>query len=290
MVFSKFFKSSVKCMHKCHLQGHQDAILCLAVSNSGALLASGGFNGLRMWDFCQKVQLAQPPQIQSPQDPITAVAWLAPNNGIQETLCCRTALGYVAIWRQCPNVVVDFEEVVFRKISGGHEVMAIASDAGCNVTVFGMYNGDIGSACIDGSGSLFMIDNTISGFSLHRLSDGSCIRTYDMKPLKTYPKQVTFAEDGTVIVGGSDNGFIYVFKKNTRNLQQYLWHLKMAQMQTIMVYEGMDHMGIVAASSNNNTDNTITVWKKFTSITGGEHSFSVDHAQSYSPLIRTYIA
>ncbi|KAI6106403.1 hypothetical protein EDD16DRAFT_1490743 [Pisolithus croceorrhizus] len=244
-----------------------------------------GFNGLRMWDLCQKVQLAQPPQIQSPQDPITAVAWLVPNNGIQETLCCRTALGYIAIWRQHPNTVVDFEEVVFRKISGGHEVMAIASDTGngtgnciilatqdrciqawtldsrnhfsnmfsvqlmtsipravyiqgCDVTVFGMYNGDIhilrsddrmvvkmkttgmmiGSACIDRLGSLFVIDNTISRFSLHRLSDGSCIRTYDMKPLKTHPKQVTFAEDSTVIVRGSDNGFVYVFEKNTRNL------------------------------------------------------------------------
>ncbi|KAI6119072.1 hypothetical protein EDD16DRAFT_1428108, partial [Pisolithus croceorrhizus] len=130
MVFSKFFKSPAKYTCECCLRGHRDAILCLAVSNSGALLASGGFNGLRMWDLCQKVQLAQPPQIRSPQDPITAVAWLAPNDRIQETLCCGTALGYIAIWRQCPNMVVDFEEVVFRKISGGHEVMAIASDTG----------------------------------------------------------------------------------------------------------------------------------------------------------------
>ncbi|KIK12252.1 hypothetical protein PISMIDRAFT_18872 [Pisolithus microcarpus 441] len=282
-----------------------------------------------MWDLRKKVQLAEPPQIRSPQDPITAIAWLAPNDGIQETLCCGMALGYLVIWRQRLNTVVEFEEVVSRRISGGHEIMAITSDVGngtgnhiivatqdrrvqawtldsrnrfsstfsmqlktsiphtvythgCDVIVFGMYDGDIhilrsdngmvvktrttgmitGSVCVDQTGSLFAIDNTISRFSLHQLSDGSCIRTYDTKLLKTYPKQVAFAEDGTVIIGGSDNSLVYIFEKNTGTLWQRLHHSQMARAQTVTAYEGTDHMGILAASSNNNTDTTITVWKK----------------------------
>ncbi|KAI6023549.1 WD40-repeat-containing domain protein, partial [Pisolithus microcarpus] len=274
----------------CRLRGHRDAILCLAVSSSRTLLASGGFNGLRMWDLRKK-------------DPIMAIAWLVLNDGIQETLCCGTALGYLVIWRQRLNTVVEFEEVVSRRISGGHEIMAITSDVGngtgnriivatqdrrvqawtldsrnrfsstfsvqlktsipravythgCDVIVFGMYDGDMndnvsrdhnilekkltrsansGSVCIDRTGSLFAIDNAISGFSLHRLSDGSCIRTYDTKPLKTYPKQVAFMEDGTVIVGGSDNGLVYIFEKNTGTLRQRLRHSQTARAQTVTV-------------------------------------------------------
>ncbi|KAI6018552.1 hypothetical protein PISMIDRAFT_96758 [Pisolithus microcarpus 441] len=130
MVFNFFFKFPAKYTLDCHLRGHQDAILCLVVSSSGMLLASRGFDGLRMWDLCKKVQLAEPLQIQSPQDPIMAIAWLMLNDGSQETLCCRTALGYLVIWRQHLNTVVEFEEVMSRRISGSHEIMAITSDVG----------------------------------------------------------------------------------------------------------------------------------------------------------------
>ncbi|KIN93144.1 hypothetical protein M404DRAFT_171732, partial [Pisolithus tinctorius Marx 270] len=329
MIFSSILKLPTKYALGCRLWGHQDAILCLAVSNSGTLLASGGFDGLRVWDLHKEVQLPQPPQMQSPKDPITTITWLAQNDSIQETLCCRTGLGYLLIWRQRPHTVVEFEEVVARRISGGHEIMAIASDAGngtgtciivttwdkrvqtwtidsrnrlsnvfsvelttsiphavylrgCDIIVFGMYDGDIhvlqsdnrmviearstgmttGSACVDKTGSLFIIDNAISGFSLHRLNDGSCIRTYDTKLLKMYPKQVAFAEDSTTIVGGSDNGLVYIFEMNTGTKRQVLQHSRMAQTQTITTYNGEDHTGIVVVSSNNDADNTITVWKK----------------------------
>ncbi|KAI6009779.1 WD40-repeat-containing domain protein [Pisolithus microcarpus] len=299
MVFNFFFKFPAKYMLNCRLQGHRDAILCLAVSSSGMLLASGGFDGLRMWDLHKKVQLAEPPQIRSPQDPIMAIAWLVPNDGIQETLCCGTALGYLVIWRQRLNTVVEFEEVMSRRISGGHEIMAITSDVGngtgnrivvatqdrrvqawtldsrnrfsstfsvqlktsipravythgCDVIVFRMYNGDIH---ILRSDDRMVIETRTTGMI-------TCIRMYDTKPLKTYPKQVAFMEDGTVIVGGSNNGLVYIFKKNTGTLRERLHHSQTARAQTVTAYEGTDHMGILAASSNNDMDTMITVWKK----------------------------
>lgn len=87
---------------------------------------------------------------------------------------------------------------------------------------------------------------------------------------------MAFAEDGTVIVGGSDNGLVYIFEKNTGTLRQRLRHSQTARAQTVTVrifanfvatlhsrthqaYEGTDHMGILAASSNNDADTTITV-------------------------------
>lgn len=70
---------------------------------------------------------------------------------------------------------------------------------------------------------------------------------------------MAFAEDGTVIVGGSDNGLVYIFEKNTGTLRQRLRHSQTARAQTVTAYEGTDHMGILAASSNNDADTTITV-------------------------------
>ncbi|KAG6328474.1 hypothetical protein ID866_10614 [Astraeus odoratus] len=58
------------------------------------------------------------------------------------------------------------------------------------------------------------------------MSDGSCIRTYDTKPVKSYLKQVAFVENNTLVVGGSDNGGVYMFDKSSGALQQTLRHLK----------------------------------------------------------------
>lgn len=81
---------------------------------------------------------------------------------------------------------------------------------------------------------LFVIDNATAGFSLHRIEDATCVKAYDTKPLKTYPKQVSFAERGRVIVGGSDNGVVYVFDKSG-DLLQLLQHSKSGRVQTVMV-------------------------------------------------------
>ncbi|KAG6329478.1 hypothetical protein ID866_9611 [Astraeus odoratus] len=77
---------------------------------------------------------------------------------------------------------------------------------------------------MDANHKFFLIDNVINRFSLHRMSDRSCIRTYDTKPAKTYPKQVEFGEDSAVVVGGSDNGLVYIFDKMSGILLQTLWH------------------------------------------------------------------
>ena len=47
------------------------------------------------------------------------------------------------------------------------------------------------------------------------MDNAICIRTYDTNPKKTYPKQVALAEGETMVIGGSDDGFIYVFDKAT---------------------------------------------------------------------------
>ncbi|KAL4064085.1 WD40-repeat-containing domain protein [Scleroderma yunnanense] len=306
---------------ECCLMGHQDTILCLAMSRSGQLLASRGMDRLRIWNIEKKKPLAKLAQLQNPGDLVTSVTWVTHEGDVLEGLCCGTGLGYLTIWRQHPNGYYDFKEVVSKKISAGTEVTAVNADIsdgtrdqqvqvwsvdskyqlynifsielpttvpwalffqeGGDVIVFRMYDGKvhtlcakdgilgskgtgmmIGAANVDPSHKFFVINNATISFSLHQMGDATCIKTYDTKPQKTYPKQVTFAERGRVIVGRSDNCIMYIFDKTTRDLLQLLQHSKSGQVQTVTTYDTANHYLVAAASSSNDHDNTITIWKK----------------------------
>jgi hypothetical protein len=92
-----------------------------------------------------------------------------------------------------------------------------------------------GHASVDNAQTLFLIDNVTNGFSLHRLDDAVCIRSYNTNPIKMFPKQVVFGEKTDVVVGGSDAGVIYVFDKNEGTLKQVLKHADKARVQTVTV-------------------------------------------------------
>lgn len=92
-----------------------------------------------------------------------------------------------------------------------------------------------GHAAVDAPQTLFLIDNVTNGFSLHQLEDGACIRTYNTNPVKTFPKQVVFGEQATLVVGGSDTGTIHVFDKNEGTLKQVLQHADRGRVQTVTV-------------------------------------------------------
>lgn len=92
-----------------------------------------------------------------------------------------------------------------------------------------------GHASVDIAQTLFLIDNVVNGFSLHRLDDAACIRTYNTNPVKTFPKQVVFGEKTDIVVGGSDAGVVYVFDKNEGTLKQVLRHADKTRVQTVTV-------------------------------------------------------
>ena len=92
-----------------------------------------------------------------------------------------------------------------------------------------------GGAAVDQSHTYVVIDNGVAGYSLHRIDDGTCTWTYDMKLLKMFPKQVAFAEHGEKIVGGGEDGKVFVFQKASGVLQQVLWHSYTGCVQMISV-------------------------------------------------------
>jgi len=81
-----------------------------------------------------------------------------------------------------------------------------------------------------------VIDNVIDGFTLYCLESGQSIRTYKTDPPNIpVPKQVSFGEDGKVVIGSSDNGCVYVFNRHTGQLIEALHHMATALVQTIAV-------------------------------------------------------
>ena len=80
-----------------------------------------------------------------------------------------------------------------------------------------------------------MIDNTTNGFTLYHLENAEPIRTYTTNPPSIpIAKQVAFGEDWKVVVGGSDNGLVYIFDRCTGMQLDALCHTT-TLVQTITV-------------------------------------------------------
>ncbi|KAG2107663.1 uncharacterized protein F5147DRAFT_774110 [Suillus discolor] len=169
-----------------------------------------------------------------------------------------------------------------------------------NLLVFGMYDGEIhtlrgsdgtiigtnkagpmiGHAAVDAPQTLFLIDNVVNGFSLHRLEDGACIRTYNTNPVKTFPKQVVFGDRATLVVGGSDTGTIRIFDKNDGALKQVLQHAD----------RGPQHSLIFGATSTNDAEPTISIWCRKRATSPSDHPLGSEVRNFVRGIIQLAIA
>ncbi|KAG1850993.1 uncharacterized protein F5891DRAFT_950752, partial [Suillus fuscotomentosus] len=133
--------------------------------------------------------------------------------------------------------------------------VAFADDKG--VYVFGLYDGNfiklkgddgavvkeyscqsvIGHAAINQKRGVFVVDNATDGFTLYRLlGDEEPVRTFiTAPPSVSVPKQVAFGAEGRLVVGGSDNGLVYIFERKTGKLLESLHHSNAGLVQTIAV-------------------------------------------------------
>ena len=93
-----------------------------------------------------------------------------------------------------------------------------------------------GCAAVYMKKELVVIDNTVNGFTLYSLGNPTAIRDFVTdRPLVPLPKQVTFREDSRLVIGGSDNRSIYLFKRRSGQLRMKLLHSKDGLVQTIAV-------------------------------------------------------
>lgn len=85
-----------------------------------------------------------------------------------------------------------------------------------------------------------LIDNVENGYDLRQLDKACPIQTYPMPGQgKKFSRQVAFAEEGKLIVGGSDHGRVYLFDRKTREPQGTLKHAEHGMVQMVEVRRTM---------------------------------------------------
>ncbi|KAI6142621.1 WD40-repeat-containing domain protein, partial [Pisolithus tinctorius] len=96
------------------------------------------------------------------------------------------------------------------------------------------YDSVIGCAAVSLKKELVVIDNATNGFTLYLLDRGDPIRYFVTEPQHVpVPKQVAFGEESKIIVGGSDNGSVYLFERRSGQMLAKLAHSKTGLVQTI---------------------------------------------------------
>ncbi|KIJ65077.1 hypothetical protein HYDPIDRAFT_27805 [Hydnomerulius pinastri MD-312] len=279
------------------------SVHALAISNDGDFLASGGKDGIKLWNIKSRKELTC--SNHESYGAVSCATWMKTKHGaMSETLCYGTGLGYLIFLRPNP-VDKNFQEICARRLGSGFEITCVAwdmtwSEAGSRIAVgmrdnvvqvlllnansqlqpvfagrlentvpksitfvprgsvyiFGLYDGNIikmnaidgailsehccdsviGCAAVSPKKELAVIDNATNGFTLYRLDSGKPLRTFVTDPPSVpVPKQVAFGEESKVVIGGSDNGFVYIFERRTGQLLEKLPHSKTGLVQTISV-------------------------------------------------------
>ncbi|EIM79768.1 WD40 repeat-like protein [Stereum hirsutum FP-91666 SS1] len=108
----------------------------------------------------------------------------------------------------------------------------------------------IGGVAVNPCQSSFVVDNTWDGLDLFELSNCHWVRSFLTNETKfRYPKQVAFAENGRAVVGGDEDGNIYVFDTTSGSELSVLQHSKGASVYTITTSSFGGSSWIIAADS-----------------------------------------
>ncbi|KAK0460529.1 uncharacterized protein EV420DRAFT_1478300 [Desarmillaria tabescens] len=222
------------------LQSSHAAVFCLAITEKGNFLASGGSWG-----------------------DTTAMIWIRREDDSDEVLMYGTLNGYMACWKQAKNTT-DFKELyvlrMVHRVDGNMQLHGIflvtinsfdpkaihfhVNGNSRDVVVFGCHNGKIyflrgadgnimesidtggmicprGNTAMDCEKDVFCLDDPAQGVALYRLSDGVRVKTFPIEATKVpRPRQVAFAKNCRVIVSGSDHSIVYVFERRDSNVHQ----------------------------------------------------------------------
>ncbi|KAJ7080660.1 WD40-repeat-containing domain protein [Mycena belliarum] len=118
------------------LNGHQGSVNCLRATEDGQILASGGTDGVKLWDLTTLAALARPNGA-GIRGATSALVWIRREDEAGEILVYGTQIGFVVFWKQNPVAgkdrrLVVFEEASVFQMADPGEVTSLAYDAGTN--------------------------------------------------------------------------------------------------------------------------------------------------------------
>ncbi|KAK0478061.1 WD40-repeat-containing domain protein [Armillaria luteobubalina] len=110
------------------LRGHRGAVLCLSATTSGAMLASGGTDGVKLWRLDKMTKIRTPAEA-GLRGAATALAWIRGEDDRGEALTFGTQAGYVVCWKQEEG---EFVEVDCARLANASEITSIGFDPASN--------------------------------------------------------------------------------------------------------------------------------------------------------------
>jgi WD40 repeat protein len=87
------------------LRGHSGPVISMAISSDRKLLASGGTDGVRIWDLKTFQEITIPQQPLQERGQVSCVLWITHKNESLATLCYGNALGYLVFLQHRPAEV-----------------------------------------------------------------------------------------------------------------------------------------------------------------------------------------
>ncbi|EPQ50208.1 WD40 repeat-like protein [Gloeophyllum trabeum ATCC 11539] len=151
-----------------------------------------------------------------------------------------------------------------------------------DIFVFGIYDGErfvlrgndgkilsrettnimMGRVAVSSKRRQYVLDNGMDGFDVRDLENNAHVVRLPTDRVKvSRPKQVAFANDDTLVVGGSDHGVIYVFDRTTGIVLDKYTHSKGGLVQTIATHDIGDDIIIAGATSGEGSDPYISLWR-----------------------------
>ncbi|KAJ7175070.1 quinon protein alcohol dehydrogenase-like superfamily [Mycena crocata] len=178
-------------------------------------------------------------------------------------------LGFSVALKDCVPKAISFGEfkgnereiVVFGLYDG--RILTLRGGSGDVVRTRGI-GCVIGDAVVNSRKGVFCIDDVFEGPALYRLNDEHRVRTFGVestKALEVRPRQIRFADEGGMVVSGSDHGIVYVFETRTGEILEKLRIGAPDWIQTITTTQVDGVSTILAARARDFGKNEIFVWK-----------------------------
>ncbi|PPQ78141.1 hypothetical protein CVT24_006424 [Panaeolus cyanescens] len=140
-----------------------------------------------------------------------------------------------------------------------------------------------------------VVDNLTSGFDLYAWNKPSPKKKFDTKRANpAFTVDVKFAESGSLIVGGSDHGIVYIFDTGTGELLQRLYQdTPSTPIQSLATWTTPDGDHIIVSGSSSSSTPTLHVWQKPRTTVATVSQATTQHPRSFahvvSPLYHTAV-
>ncbi|KAK7048785.1 WD40 repeat-like protein [Favolaschia claudopus] len=109
------------------LRGHYGPLYCIATTDDGKFVASGGYDGTRVWNLKDLAQISPRPAPVGIRGATSAIAWTNREDDPGELLFYGTVGGYLVCWRQLAGES-GFHEVYSNRLYKHTEILGLAFD------------------------------------------------------------------------------------------------------------------------------------------------------------------